>query len=417
MRVLIPLFAASIILSGFNPAAAQEAVKDSCVIYNATNLQGLNQSPSDIKDSLESAKDAHESLKLDSLAQNGTAYRLRISDSRFAALQSSEQVLVSASEAQAACDRFKDQLPAGMEISADLYFQIDSVPNDPKASEQWGLSAIDAYSAWDTSQGAAEVIVAVLDTGVDYTHEDLAANMWKNPGEIAGNGIDDDGNGYVDDVRGWDFFNNDNDSMDDHSHGTHCAGVIAGAVNNSVGIAGVAGAGAVKILGLKFLSASGGGSLSGAVAAFNYLVDLKNRTGSNIRITSNSWGGGGSSEALRKAIEAATQAGMLVIAAAGNASNNNDQSPTYPANYGSTLPEVVSVASTNSDGSLSSFSNYGVQTVDVAAPGGQILSTVPNNGYRSLSGTSMATPHVAGALALLLSAEAGLSNSELLYRL
>jgi len=273
------------------------------------------------------------------------------------------------------------------------------LPNDANFSALWGMHAaddndIDAPEAWKkfTGEFSTGIVVAVIDTGIDHTHEDLRENMWVNPGEIPGNGIDDDGNGYIDDIHGADFANEDGDPMDDQMHGTHCAGTIAGVGNNGVGVAGVAWHG-VRLMALKFLTATGGGRTSDAIKAVDYAV------AHGAKIASNSWGGGGSSAALRTAIERAEAAGVLFVAAAGNSGSDNDRVPQYPANYPAS--SIVSVASTTSKGELSSFSCYGTETVDLAAPGSNIYSTVPNQRYKALSGTSMATPHVSGLAALV----------------
>lgn len=289
----------------------------------------------------------------------------------------------------------------------------DTTPNDPQLSALWGLNAakgINAPAAWDISTGSSDVVVAIIDTGIDYTHPDLAANMWRNPGEIPGNGIDDDRNGYVDDVFGMSAIGRTGNPFDDNGHGTHCAGTIGGVGNNGAGVVGVNWN--VKMMGLKFLSATGSGSLSAAIEAINYMVDMKHR-GVNIRVSSNSWGGGSYSQSLATAIKRATDAGIVFVAAAGNEANNNDQSPSYPADYDG----VVSVAAVDQNRNLASFSNYGVNNVDIAAPGVAIYSTYPNGRYASLSGTSMATPHVAGAMALLLGANAGMNAAQAVQRL
>ena len=283
----------------------------------------------------------------------------------------------------------------------DYLLSIDAIPNDPDFSLLWGMyntgqsggtpgTDIDAPEAWDLATGSSSVVIAVIDTGVDYNHEDLASNMWVNTGEIPNNGIDDDGNGYIDDYLGWDFYNNDNDPMDDYSHGTHCSGTIAGVGNNEIGVTGVNWQ--AKIMPLKFLGAAGFGSISDAILAINYASQM------GASVISNSWGGSGYSQALKDAIDASP---AVVVCSAGNERNNNDLSPHYPSSYDS--PNIISVASINRYNSLSSFSNYGLISVDLGAPGSDIYSTVPGNGYRMESGTSMATPHVSGVAGLIKS--------------
>ena len=280
-------------------------------------------------------------------------------------------------------------------------------PNDPRYPELWGMhntgqtggtadADIDADTAWNVSTGSSSVLLAVIDTGIDYNHPDLAANIWTNPGEIPGNSIDDDHNGFVDDVHGYDFVNNDGDPFDDHGHGTHCSGTIGGVGNNGVGVTGVNWN--VKIMGIKFLDSGGSGSTANAVLAVQYATMM------GVRLTSNSWGGGGFSQTLYDAIAAAGAANIAFVAAAGNNGANSDTSPAYPAAYD--LPNIISVAATDHNDQLASFSNYGAVSVDLGAPGVDILSTLPGNQYGLLSGTSMATPHVSGAYALVLSVSA-----------
>lgn len=284
---------------------------------------------------------------------------------------------------------------------------LQTLPNDPYFEYQWALhntgqlggtqdADIDAPEAWDITQGSNEVVVAVIDTGVDYTHEDLAANMWQNPGEIPDNNIDDDGNGYVDDIYGIDTYNDDSDPMDDHFHGTHVAGIIGAVGNNGKGIAGINWR--VKIMALKFLSSEGEGTIDDAIECFEYVAKMKDR-GVNIIATNNSWGDYSYSQALYDAIYAHLQKGILCVAAAGNDGIDNALFPTYPASF--YLPNLISVAATNMDDELASFSNYGRRMVHLGAPGEDIASTYLDNDYVLASGTSMAAPHVTGVAALL----------------
>ena len=277
-------------------------------------------------------------------------------------------------------------------------------PDDPfwLDGSLWGLSKIQAPQAWSTfTPGDGSVVIADIDTGVDYTHPDLAANMWRNPGEVAGNGVDDDGNGYVDDVHGIDTVNHDSDPEDDQGHGTHTAGTIAAVGNNATGVTGVNWN--ARLLACKFLDASGFGTDAGAVECFEYLLALRIR-GENIRVSSNSWGeqrSGQPAATLQAAIDETGAAGIVNVFGAGNDGTNNDTSPFDPASYDS--PSIIAVASSGSTDRKSLFSNYGASSVDLAAPGENIWSTYPGGLYNISSGTSMATPHVAGAAALLAS--------------
>ncbi len=292
----------------------------------------------------------------------------------------------------------------------DFVFEpSQSTVNDPSYPKLYGLNNtgqtggtagadINAPEAWSTTTGDAGVVVAVIDTGTDTNHPDLKNNLWTNPNEIAANGLDDDKNGYVDDVTGWDFYNNDAtvyDAADGDTHGTHVAGTIAGEGNKDLGVVGVNWR--AKIMPLKFLGPNGGYT-SDAVEALNYAV------AKGAKISNNSWGGGGYSQALKDAIARADASGHLFVAAAGNGGSDgvgddNDATPSYPASYDN--PNIISVAATDSKDALAGFSNYGAASVDLSAPGVGILSTLPGDTYGSYSGTSMATPHVSGAAALL----------------
>lgn len=300
-------------------------------------------------------------------------------------------------------------------VSNDTYFTNGSLWGMYGAAtspaNQFGSNAATAWANGKT--GSNTVYIGIIDEGYMYTHEDLAANAGVNPGEINGNGVDDDGNGLVDDVYGWDFAGNDKNVFDGagDDHGTHVAGTIGGVGGNGKGVAGVCWN--VKMLSAKFLG-SRGGTTANAIKAVDYFTDLKVRHGLNIVATNNSWGGGGFSQALQDAIQRANNAGILFIAAAGNASSNNDATANYPSNYN--VANVIAVASITNAGGLSSFSNYGATQVDLGAPGSGIFSTVPVSskgkvvsGYASYNGTSMATPHVAGAAALYASINPGAS--------
>lgn len=283
---------------------------------------------------------------------------------------------------------------------AEPNYLYQTSTKDALFDKLWALNSkkspkvdIDAIKAWGISKGSDKIKIAVIDTGVDYSHKDLKQNILINEKELNGSaGVDDDGNGYIDDVYGWDFANNDNDPMDDNGHGTHCAGTI-GAAHNSIGVAGVMAN--VSILPIKFIKASGSGSVEAAIKSIDYAIKM------GVDVMSNSWGGEGKSDILKDSIKRAQDKGILFIAAAGNSNSNNDLVPQYPASY--QLDNIISVASTTRSGNLSDFSCYGKKSVHIAAPGSDIMSTFPGDKYKSLSGTSMATPHVAGVVGLYLS--------------
>lgn len=287
--------------------------------------------------------------------------------------------------------------------SNDLYYANGTL---------WGMYGASSSPANQFGSGAgvastnncSSVWVGVIDEGYMYAHEDLAANAGKNPGDSTFDGVDNDGNGKVDDVYGWDFDGGNNSVFDGtgDDHGTHVAGTIGGVGNNSIGVSGVCHS--VKLINAKFLGRNGG-TTANAIAAVDYMTDLKTRHGLNMVATNNSWGGGGFSQGLKDAIDRADAANILFIAAAGNSGADNDATASYPSGYSSA--NIIAVAALVKDGTLASYSQYGATTVDICAPGSGIMSTVPKSskgkvisGYASYSGTSMATPHVSGAAAL-----------------
>ena len=291
----------------------------------------------------------------------------------------------------------------------NFVFQTDAATNDPFYDRLWGLentgqsvagypgspdADIDAPEAWSITGGSTAVTVAVIDTGVDHAHPDLSAAIWINPGENCSgcrtDGRDNEGNGYVDDWRGWDFANADNDPADDNGHGTHVAGTIGAVGDNGIGVTGVARS--VRLMPLKFLTAAGSGTAADAISAILYA----SQQGADV--LNNSWGGEEYSQALADAVAVTDSRGQLFVAAAGNDSSDNDSAPTYPSSF--EYPNVISVAATDNSDELAWFSNAGRSSVDLAAPGQEIYSTWPGGGYVSLSGTSMAAPHVSGAAAL-----------------
>jgi subtilisin family serine protease len=278
------------------------------------------------------------------------------------------------------------------------------VPSDPRFDEQWALANsgqrggkqgadISAMHAWLTTTGSDKVVVAVLDSGVDYRQDDLAPNMWKRPASVAP--YQDAQLGTIDDEDGFNAIDNESDPMDENGHGTHCAGIIGAEGGNNIGITGVNWK--VRIMPLKFMNAGGFGTTKDAIEAINYVIDRK-KAGVNVRIISASWGGTQRSRALEEVIRKAYENDILFVAAAGNSSVNNDRNPHFPSSY----PNVLSVAALDRNDQLASLSNYGVKSVAIAAPGVDILSTWLGNEYEEKSGTSMATPVVAGVAALIV---------------
>ncbi len=302
-------------------------------------------------------------------------------------------------------------------------YKANRLPDDPMLGQLWGMKNngqadsagkvgtpgidIGAEQAWDIETGSEKMIVAVIDTGVDYAHPDLADNLWTNEAEANGQvGVDDDNNGVIDDIHGYNAITNSGGGEDDHGHGSHCAGTIGARGNDGKGIVGVAWN--VKIMGVKFLSASGSGSLEGAIKAIDYATKM------GAKVMSNSWGGGGFSQTLLDSIKRSNEVGAIFIAAAGNDYNNNDTSASYPATYD--VPNIISVAAIDNQGTKASFSNYGKRTVHIGAPGVNVYSST-GGAYDSWSGTSMATPHVSGVAALVWSHEPDLTNIEVKNRI
>tara|TARA_Y100000590_G_scaffold470527_1_gene666045 strand:- start:5593 stop:6987 length:1395 start_codon:yes stop_codon:yes gene_type:complete len=295
-------------------------------------------------------------------------------------------------------------------VEVDYPLHAFELTNDPKLERQWAHEVVNSSGAWNISTGSEDVVVGVIDSGVDDQHPDLNENMWRNPNEIV-NGKDDDGNGYIDDIYGWDFVDEDRFPRPGSvysSHGTHVAGTIGAVGNNGIGISGHAQT--VKIMSLRFLDSNGSGYTSDAIRAIDYGV----RNGA--RILNNSWGGSRQSRALKDAITRAQRAGVIFVAAAGNSGRNVSVIRSYPSGYSHS--NIISVAASTQDDRLASFSNFSKKRVDLAAPGVDIYSTSTENGYETLSGTSMATPLVSGVVALMLSVKPDLTYlqvNQLLY--
>ena len=298
---------------------------------------------------------------------------------------------------------------------------VPILPRDPQFNDQWALANsgqrggkqgadISATLAWATTTGSENVVVAVLDTGVDYSHEDLIRNMWSRPANMAP--YQDSELGVIDDLTGFNAIDNASDPMDDNGHGTHCAGIIGAEGENDLGIAGVNWK--VKIMPLKFMNAGGSGTTKDAIEAINYVINRK-KAGVNVRIISASWGSTQRSRALETVIRKAYENDILFVAAAGNSSTNNDRRPHFPSNYN--VPNVISVAALDRSDNLATFSNFGANSVAIAAPGVDILSTWLGNEYEEKSGTSMATPVVSGVAALIVSENPRISVDDLKKRI
>ncbi len=286
-------------------------------------------------------------------------------------------------------------------IEPDMLYRICTSPNDPLYRHQWGMhdqdgdpTDIEVEKAWSITEGKKNIILAIIDTGIEYVHPDLNANIWKNPGEIPDNKKDDDQNGYVDDLHGWDFAYDDSDPTDKNFHGTLCAGIIGAVKNNRMGVSGIMPS--VQMMALKGLSDKGWGFTSDLIACIYYAVD------NGAQVINASWGGGGKSQAMVDALKYAEAHNVIFVAAAGNASSDIDERPFYPASY--KMDNIISVGSHTQNGTISHFSNFGHSSVDLFAPGSGIWTTSLNGGYTSESGTSMAAPFVTGCIGLLIAA-------------
>jgi subtilisin family serine protease len=306
-------------------------------------------------------------------------------------------------------------------VGGDAPILPAAVPSDPAFAEQWGLRNsgqhggtpavdINAVAAWDVTTGSRAVVVAVIDSGADLTHPDLVGNLWRNPGEIPGNGIDDDGNGFVDDIHGWDFVDDDAVPQDGYGHGTHVAGIIGAVGNDRRGVTGVAWE--VSLMILRVQNDRGAGSTGAVLAALQYATKMRRDHGILVVATNNSWDApAGYSGVMEGLIRAQGEAGIMFVSAAGNQASDVDAAPRYPGGYA--LPNVINVAAATPDGDLARLSNVGATGVDLAAPGTLVTSTWPGGGAGMLSGTSMAAPHVTGAIALLAAARPTLTVAEI----
>jgi len=315
-------------------------------------------------------------------------------------------------------DRCKRSPVEGFTCEPNWYVSIQVVPTDSlyKSGKLWGLNGtygINAPAAWDYSVGK-DVVVAIIDTGTNFEHPDLAPNIWRNPREVRDNGKDDDANGYIDDSHGFNAVSGKGLPVDDNGHGSHVAGTICAYGSGGGDLVGVNWN--CKILTIKFLGANGGGSLFAAIKGIDYMVEIKRQYNIENMVSNNSWGGGGFSQALKNSIIRARDEGIVFVTAAGNDGRNTDGRAHYPSGY--QLRNILRIGAIGSDGTPASFSNYGTESVDISGPGVGIYSASHRgSGYIALSGTSMAAPHASGIVALLLSRESALSPEKVIERI